>query len=162
MFIQNVSMEAIKTGNHFGAGDRAILIQIVDPGYIFPFPKHLFDDVYQFEFLDLENDETNEGLREFLITDDQAKEIVRILQLALEETRNVIVHCHAGMCRSGAVVEVGIMMGFEDTKVFRLPNALVKRKLMEVLGWVYDRNADFELPMTDSGIIIASMSDYGG
>ena len=51
---------------------------------------------------------------------------------------NVVVHCHAGVCRSGAVAEVGITMGFEDTGVFRAPNLMVKHKLMKALGMTYD------------------------
>jgi hypothetical protein len=50
----------------------------------------------------------------------------------------VIVHCVAGVCRSGAVCEVGVIMGFDDTEVFRSPNLLVKHKMMKVLGWLYD------------------------
>jgi rhodanese-related sulfurtransferase len=51
---------------------------------------------------------------------------------------NVVVHCHAGICRSGAVCEVGVMMGFTDCERFRAPNLLVKHKMMRVLGWTYD------------------------
>ena len=51
---------------------------------------------------------------------------------------NVVVHCHAGVCRSGAVAEVGVMMGFADCERFRIPNLLVKHKMMRVLGWTYD------------------------
>jgi len=47
---------------------------------------------------------------------------------------NVIVHCIAGLCRSGAVTEVGLMMGFEGGKNPRMPNTYVKRELMKKLG----------------------------
>lgn len=157
-WIQNVSIKEIEEGRHFDCGDRAILIQICDPCYVFPKPKHKFDLVYQFDFLDEEDESGSMG--EFCIHDDQAEAIIKILQRALDERRNVIVHCHAGMCRSGAVTEVGILMGFTDTGKFRLPNRLVKHKLMKVLGWTYDANADFQpLETTDSGIIIASMAN---
>jgi hypothetical protein len=53
---------------------------------------------------------------------------------------NVVVHCHAGICRSGAVAEVGVMMGFADCERFRIPNLLVKHKMMRVLGWAYNAN----------------------
>jgi len=49
---------------------------------------------------------------------------------------NVVVHCHMGVCRSGAVAEVGVMMGFRDTEKFRIPNLMVKKKLMEQLGMI--------------------------
>jgi hypothetical protein len=51
---------------------------------------------------------------------------------------DVVVHCVAGVCRSGAVAEVGVMLGFDDTEVFRSPNLLVKHKMMRKLGWTYD------------------------
>ena len=163
MFIQNVSIDDIKQGRHFDCGDRAVLIQICDPAYAFPKPKHKFQSVHQFDFLDVESDDPQHMLSDFAITDDQAAQIVNLLKLALIGKQHVIVHCHAGMCRSGAVADVGILMGFQDTKKFRLPNRLVKRKMMAYLGWTYDANADFQpLDMTDSGIIIDSMSGYGG
>jgi hypothetical protein len=51
---------------------------------------------------------------------------------------NVVVHCHAGVCRSGAVCEIGVMLGFRDTEAFRSPNLLVKHRMMRALGWLYD------------------------
>jgi protein-tyrosine phosphatase len=50
---------------------------------------------------------------------------------------NVVVHCHAGICRSGAVVEVASMMGFTPADRLRIPNMRVKHKMMQVLGWTY-------------------------
>ena len=51
---------------------------------------------------------------------------------------NVMVHCHAGICRCGAVTEVGTMMGFTATEKFRMPNLRVKHRMMKVLGLTYD------------------------
>ena len=75
---------------------------------------------------------------EAMISDEQAAQIVAILQDALDNSRNVLVHCHAGICRSGAVVEVGTMMGFTATDRYRQPNLRVKHKMMKVLGFTYD------------------------
>ena len=69
---------------------------------------------------------------------EQANELVRLLEHALANHMNVVVHCHAGVCRSGAVCEVGVMLGFIDTEVFRSPNLLVKHRMMKKLGWTYD------------------------
>ena len=92
-----------------------MLIQIVDPCMEFPTPLHNFKSVHQFEFLDLEqNDPWGE---EFKITDSQAEQLVNLLQHALENRMDVVVHCHAGVCRSGAVCEVGVMMGFDDKSI---------------------------------------------
>jgi len=157
MFIQNVSIQEIEAGQHFDCNERAVLIQIMDPASEFPVPKFNFAETHQFNFLDIEANDKEE-LLQFAMTDEQAHSICEILKCALKEKRNVIVHCHAGMCRSGAVAEVGIIMGFQDTEKFRLPNILVKNKLMKVLGLTYD--SPEPLPMTDSGIIIATMKNY--
>jgi predicted protein tyrosine phosphatase len=144
-FIQNVSMRDIKAGNHLDAGQNSMLIQIVDPAYQVPEPFAKFASRHSFEFLDIEEDGmTNIGIgplvdmSEFGITQSHADEIVGLLQHALERDMNVIVHCHAGRCRSGAVAEVGIMMGFEETAAYRIPNCFVKKLMMKSLGWTYD------------------------
>ncbi len=135
-WIQNVSLIDIKKGFHIDAGPNSMLIQIVDPLMEFPEPLYKFRETHQFEFLDLEG---NEGYaEEFCVTDAQAIELVRLLKHAQEQRMNVVVHCVAGVCRSGAVCEVGVMMGFRDTEVYRSPNLLVKHKMMKELGWTYD------------------------
>jgi predicted protein tyrosine phosphatase len=138
MWIQNVPLADIPKGHHIDVGANAMLIQIVDPATEFPVPKHEFKEIHQFEFLDLENEDDMPDAVEFMVTDKQAAQLVALLQRALDKHMNVIVHCHAGICRSGAVAEVGVMMGFEDAKAFRAPNLRVKHKMMQVLGWTYD------------------------
>jgi predicted protein tyrosine phosphatase len=134
--IQNVSFSDIKKGHHIDAGFNSMLIQIVDPAMEFPVPMYKFRETYQFEFLDLEETDTciNDDWK---ISDVQAEQLVKLLQRALDEHMNVVIHCVAGVCRSGAVCEVGVMMGFRDTEVFRSPNLLVKHKMMKVLDWTY-------------------------
>lgn len=138
MWIQNVAAVDVKNGMHVAVGDNAMLIQIADPAGWFPEPKYKFKEVHQFEFLDAE---TGDGFpEEAMIGDEQAQELVRLLQHAQANHMDVIVHCMAGLCRSGAVCEVGVMMGFQDTEKFRSPNLRVKHKMMKVLGWLYDPN----------------------
>ena len=120
MWIQNVALADIPKKHHVAVGENSMLIQIVDPCMEFPTPAHKFKEVHQFEFLDLEKDDMPDA-EEFKITDAQAEELVRLLQHALDKRMDVIVHCVAGVCRSGAVCEVGVMMGFQDTEVFRSP-----------------------------------------
>ena len=144
-WIQNVGISDIKSARHFEAGENSMLIQICDPAYEFPTPMKQFKEVHQFEFLDVE-----EADNEFACTQDDANELVRLLQHALDNRMNVVVHCHAGVCRSGAVCEVGVMMGFNDTEVFRAPNLLVKHKMMRALGWTYN---DQE-PHTINGVAV--------
>ena len=138
--IENVSMEDVRKGTHTDMGENAMLIQITDPAYYPPIPKQDFRIITQFEFLDAEDEDIEKyGYDEgFLISDEQAEELIEFLDWALEKDMNVIVHCHAGICRSGAVVEVASMMGFTPTDRFRAPNLRVKNKLMKVLGWTYD------------------------
>lgn len=159
-WIQNVAFADIPKGHHIDVGVNSMLIQIVDPAMEFPTPKHQFREVHQFEFLDLEvNDPWGE---EFKVTDEQAAQLVALLQHAFDNKMNVVVHCVAGVCRSGAVCEVGVMMGFRDTEVFRSPNLMVKHKMMKVLGWTYDENEPHSINgiELDSGLIVPK--DYQG
>ena len=145
-WIQNVALADIPKGQHIRVGENSMLIQIVDPAMEFPTPIYKFKEVHQFEFLDLEvGDKWGE---EFKVTDAQAAELVRLLQHALANRMDVVVHCVAGVCRSGAVCEVGVMMGFQDTEAYRSPNLMVKHKMMKVLGWTYDENE----PHTVNGV----------
>lgn len=142
-WIENISLDDIRKGYHYDAGFNSMLIQIVDPDMDFPKPKHSFREVYQFKFLDVEDPVyVNPLATEFdvkyadAITNEDAKGIAEALARAKAEGMNVVVHCHAGVCRSGAVAEVGVMLGFRDTEKFRVPNLMVKKKLMEQLGMI--------------------------
>ena len=137
-WIENVSWDDVKNGWHSDMGENSVLIQIADPASFFPEPKHKFKEVHQFEFLDAEDSDIERYGEEPLISDHQANKLVCILQDALTNSMNVLVHCHAGICRSGAVVEVGTMMGFTATDRYRQPNLRVKHKMMRALGWTYD------------------------
>ncbi len=158
-WIQNVSLSDVKKGHHVAVKENSMLIQIVDPAMEFPTPAKKFKEIHQFEFLDIEEDGmTNNGdgtwtnMGEFAVTQDQADRLVELLQHALENRMDVVVHCVAGVCRSGAVCEVGVMMGFDDTEAFRSPNLLVKHKMMKKLGWTYDENE----PHTINGVTLPS------
>jgi rhodanese-related sulfurtransferase len=148
-WIQNVALADIPKGRHIDAGINSMLIQIVDPDMEFPKPSYQFKETHQFKFLDLEksDDTINDKWK---ISDEQAEKLVALLQHALDNSMNVVVHCHAGVCRSGAVAEVGTIMGFRDAEAFRSPNLLVKHKMMKVLGLTYDEKE----PHTVNGIIV--------
>lgn len=140
-WIQNVSMYDIQCGLESRYIFNSTLIQIVDPDMDYPQPHDQFKEIYQFKFLDIEedgivynNDGTYINMNRFAITDDQAKELVYILNTNLENNKNVIVHCVAGVRRSGAVCEVGTIMGFEDIRTYRDPNLLVKNKMIKYLN----------------------------
>ena len=139
-WIQNCAADDIPKGFHVAVGENSMLIQIMDTATSWwPEPKHQFKETHRFEFLDIE--EKDEVLEEEMkCSHEQAAELVRLLQHALDNRMDVVVHCFAGICRSGAVCEVGVMMGFQDTERFRSPNLLVKHRMMKHLGWTYDSN----------------------
>ena len=137
-FIENVSKSDVATGFHMDPGPNAMLIRIQDPATFFGCikHKHMFKEVHEFEFLDAEDEDGFED--ECKISDEQAEQLVGLLLYAKEKHMNVIVHCHAGICRSGAVVEVATMIGFTASDRYRQPNLRVKRKMMKVLGLTYE------------------------
>jgi rhodanese-related sulfurtransferase len=136
-WIQNLSLSDVRKGHHIRVGENSMLIQIVDPDLEHPEPIHNFNKIHQFKFLDIEeNDECIDP--NWKIQDEQAEQLVELLEHALDKRMDVVVHCVAGICRSGAVAEVGVMLGFDDAEAFRSPNLLVKHKMMRKLGWTYD------------------------
>ena len=138
-WIENVAADDIPKRFHHEAGENSMLISITDPAGWKPEAKHQFKERHNFEFLDIEKNDfaLDEAMR---CSQEQADELVRLLQHALANRMNVVVHCTMGICRSGAVCEVGVMMGFEDTGRFRSPNLLVKHRMMKALGWSYGEN----------------------
>jgi predicted protein tyrosine phosphatase len=137
-WIENIPLENVAKGQHHDCGPNSMLIQISDHDMAFPTPKYTFKEVHQFKFLDAEDTDVAEYGEEPLISDAQAEAILQLLQRALADNINIVVHCHAGLCRSGAVVEIGVMMGFRDTEKFRSPNLRVKHKLMKLLGLTHN------------------------
>ena len=135
-WIENISLDDVRKGYHYDPGFNSMLIQIVDPGTEFPKPKYDFRKVYKFFFLDVEDNEPDGALYSCAITNQDAKGIAEALREAWDNSMNVVVHCHMGVARSGAVAEVGTMMGFRDTEKFRIPNLMVKHKVMEQLGMI--------------------------
>jgi len=132
--IENQSMINIKDGVHRLEARNSILIQITDPDrdFVEPQYKNDFIKIYQFKFYDVTEPLWGRGLIE-PITQDQADEIFEILLNAYDIGVDVLVHCYAGLCRSGAVVEVGTIMGFEAVHENRIPNVEVKSKLLRAM-----------------------------
>ena len=150
MWIENISWHDVQKGRHHDCGANSMLIQIGDPGDPHPAPKHQFAEVHQFSFWDTESNVTTFPENE-KISDEQAAEIVALLKHAMGNNMNVIVHCVMGVCRSGAVADVGVAMGFQDAGNWRAPNLSVKHKMMKALGWTYDSS---EAPyQVDEGIV---------
>lgn len=132
--IQNVSRYDIEQCRHIAPGKfGAVLIQISDPDVLHPTPVQYFDKVYQFKFLDIE-DHQDCIVDQWRPSQFDAEEIAYILREALQSGMDVVVHCHMGVCRSGAVTAAGEAIGFEPVKPATNPNASLKRKLLLALG----------------------------
>jgi predicted protein tyrosine phosphatase len=73
------------------------------------------------------------------ITDRQAREIGCVIRLAeASGVKTLWVHCDAGICRSGAVVEAAMLLGHEpDDEISneRIPNTLVFTCIRKALGF---------------------------
>ena len=165
-WIENVAWDDVKNGWHSDLGENCMLIQIMDPPGNFPTPKKQFKEVHQFDFLDIEDTDVknNPDWEEAAINDEQAAELVRLLQHALDNSMNVLVHCFACVCRSGAVVEVGTLLGFTATDRYRQPNLRVKHKMMRKLGMYYDENEESKGTggsLSAGGILIPFGGDFG-
>lgn len=125
-FIQNVSRKEAVHSAHVDPGEGAFLISINDPDLGPIDPKFAFHETLALFFLDVEESEEKHAP-----TAEDAEKILAFLRKAKEQNRNVIVHCTAGVCRSGAVVEAGVVMGFDDTGRWRSPNLLLKGLLLQ-------------------------------
>lgn len=125
-WIENTSMKNVIEGLHYFEESRTILIQIQDKN--FDYCKALYHDkfaaVYRFQFDDSEEEEPNS------ITDNQASFIGQILLESFHRNQNIVVHCHAGLCRSGAVADVGEIIGFQYAGQVKIPNLRVKSKIL--------------------------------
>ena len=134
MWIANCSLDDIKKGNHPPVNRDTLLIQICDTGTEFPIPTCNFVKTAQFNFLD-----TNNIMDDGSIEKSDVTRLGNNLVYAWNHKLNVLVHCHAGICRSGAVVEAGKLMGFTAPVGGwnnRIPNTLVFNKLRIYLGFV--------------------------
>lgn len=136
-FIENCAASDIPESFHCDPGPNSMLIQITDPASWVPTPKHKFKEQYHFEFLDIDDDDDPIDPKMF-ISEEQSKELVKLLKHALKNDMNIIVHCFAGICRSGAVVEVASHIGFDPIDKFRSPNTRVMRLMMSELGIPYE------------------------
>ena len=127
-YIENISLRQAVKGDHWNRGQDSVLIQIVNPAYGFPNTSTKFSEVFQFEILDAEDrDNFHEDAK---FSTEQAAQIVKILVDALDANKNVTVHCHMGISRSGAVALIGSFIGFELRTKNQVPNRLMQ-KLME-------------------------------
>lgn len=135
-FISNIPRFCVPLAHHYDPGCNSTLISINDVGDEPPIPKFPFRNIHAFYFLDLDNSNIagDPELEAVAINKEQGAAIATILRTALANNTNVIVHCTAGVCRSGAIVEAGVRLGFVDAEEYRAPNQRVLAYVLEPLG----------------------------
>jgi len=126
-WIKNVAMYVVEKG--LIPPDTDVIISIVDPDMEHPFCGDTQIPQHNFKFLDVDDEHYLDKIKQ-----SDAAGIAAILKTCLENKQNVLVHCHMGICRSGAVTECGVILGFDDTGEFRSPNVLVKKMILKELG----------------------------
>lgn len=125
-YIANLSKDDIENNPIFPP-ENTVLISITDnccQANIIN--KNQWKDIFRFQFEDVEKEEVMHLLNENkplpiwarYISIQQAKEIAKILIDNLNKS-NIIINCHAGVSRSGAVTEVGLKIGY---KLFAFSN----------------------------------------
>lgn len=127
-WIQHYSRQDVKEGLHRW-DDHTALIQIKDYMQEHVKPALAFTNILQFEFEDVEEDPDEIGIRQ-----EHADLIIAFLRMCIARNLNVVVHCHAGVCRSSAVAVVAQKLGFDLDDKSRLPNKLVMHRLFVAAG----------------------------
>lgn len=136
-FVENVSRDAIVMGIHSKFDyENDLLIQITDPDSSWPTPHHKFKNVKQYKFWDSEGEDGP--------TRGDAVALARDILVAFHHSRNILVHCQAGLCRSGAVAEAAILLGFKEVHTRRWPNRQLGDMLSELLAIPRMAERDYE------------------
>jgi protein-tyrosine phosphatase len=134
MWIHNCSKVHLILGKHPHPGQGGVLIQITDPEDEYALPKHSFDHVYRFAFHDLHCGlDESDWTKATPVSSSQAQHLVEILQWTRCAQGNIVVQCPVGLARSGAVVEVAQLLGFEATDAFRVPSLPLRYAMLEHL-----------------------------
>jgi len=94
-------------------------------------------NVLNIEFYDIDNEVEINGKKYLPFNAEQAKRVIDFIEV--NQNKNYIIHCHAGISRSGAVAQfITDFYGWSDKSTFRfqygkriVPNAEVTKKLKE-------------------------------
>jgi len=142
-YIENISLIRAMNGDYQNDPSSSIMIRILDPDARpedFPLSAE-FSEINIFYFGDVGYDLPDGVDPSWKINKTQASQIASVLHRAAEEGKDVTVHCSAGLCRSGAVVEAAQLMeeesqgaGFIPRPNPRRPNAYVLSLLKTELG----------------------------
>jgi predicted protein tyrosine phosphatase len=110
-----------------------VIISIRDPGNTYSALYSQVDAIPNVQIIPIYAFDVNEEIHGCL-TETDAAIIAKALIEQSELGNDVIVHCTAGICRSGAVAEVGMALAlFEKQRTNRQPNTLFKRKIMRAI-----------------------------
>jgi len=121
-FTANFPRAVVQTRFPFELDHRDWLISINDAASMEPEIKANFEKIFFFFF----DDETPPW--DGVMQPEQAIEMANVIKQARDLEKNIWVHCHAGICRSGAVVELLGLLGWtivNDFSPARLPNTHV-------------------------------------
>ena len=139
-YIANVSLEKIEADS-FETLKNKILISITDVGYSAKIKNDSeWAAIYRFQFEDVEEEEIYSIYKKEdilpdwaqIISEIQAEEIAKILSFSMGKN-NIIVHCSAGVSRSGAITEAGLLLGFKlyEFSNLRTINKTVYNKIIK-------------------------------
>lgn len=112
-----------------------VCVSITEPGRRAKLPR--FDDLLRMEFQDYDGERKySEGAA--LFTPNHAARLARFLRKHRDAGKNIVVHCAAGISRSGGVVEAALeaFHEYEDRGWARFPNGHVKRLTKRALGLI--------------------------
>jgi rhodanese-related sulfurtransferase len=139
--IVHISRKAFEQGAY---ADYPIAIRIADSFWQLADVYHPKQQPYAFAFSDVDAGEPG------AISELDASIIIGILHYAKGNDQNVVVHCEAGVARSGAVAQFAIdALGFEnevapateEDEAWRMPNELVMSRLYEIHA-LYEMHED--------------------
>lgn len=146
--VANISKEMIEEmSKELNNINNVILISINDIGSSTKIENtNFFKNIYTFYFEDIEdeyvysiyNKEDTIPIWAKGISDHQAKKIAKILLLS-KNKHNILVHCHAGVSRSGAITEIAVDLGFKlyNFSNLRTINQTVYKKIKNQLSLKY-------------------------
>lgn len=132
LFTANLSRRQVEAGVPFEVGLNDWLISINDFDGATPNFANKWQEVLEVFFDDIE-EEQEEAINVF-----QAFQIASFINRARHQQKNVWIHCTAGICRSGAVVEVLKLLGFTVAEDFRASERIPNSRVFSLVRWQFD------------------------